>query len=186
MGNCMCKKDKKVKRVYKTIGSVTFMLVADLIAVILISILYPALNADVDNALIAWCVPLVIILLWVIIFGYLTPVRISSSGIKRNRTFISWSDLEIVLYPTAQGRALVYYIIWGDHDMDYKELRHKRLTGQSLVLLPKTITCLLEYYDKPIKIIDYDKRKYCKEGELIAYNKLKQIVNDHNAKYQQD
>lgn len=180
--------EKKVKRIYKEFG-VSFVFICHMM-LILFELLLPVLGEDIEPIWMVCSVPVIVILIITIAIGYYSPIRLSQTGVKYRKVFISWEQVEIVLVPVKRGfyPKPIYYMVFCEREMNYEELKKLILfKGRWVYLFDRNINSILPYYDKPFKVLDYNGRYDCIEGEMAEGRKrLNKIVNDHNAKYKQD
>lgn len=177
--------EKMVKRIYKEYG--VFAVLFALIFLMLFSTLIPVLYEP--NSLWLISLNLFYIIIFIIQFatGYYSPIHILNDGIKYRRLFIAWEELEIVLVPAKRWPFVkpIYCMVFCEREMNYEELKKLILIkGRWVYLFDRNINSILPYYDKPFKVLDYNGRHDCIEGEIASRRaKLNSIVNDHNAKF---
>lgn len=98
----------------------------------------------------------VLVLIYSVIVGIFTPIRISDSGIKYRKMNLNWDEVKVTAYPQLNKsfRYGYYLILDNCYIDDLKNIRKKLFTGCRVYMDKKVLSVLLPYCKNKILILN--------------------------------
>ena len=98
----------------------------------------------------------ILYLIYAIIIGFFTPLRISDEGIKYRKIHLSWDEIRVTAYPQLnKSFQYGYYLILDNHYLrDLQSIRKKLYMGCRVYMDKKSLPIILSHCKTKILILN--------------------------------